>query len=220
MMARQRRARTSQFTTTAKSLHWIVAFFTFSVLWAALPFSFLDPADRAEAIPAHASVGLIILMLTFVRLGWRAVSPPPAHPKGSPGWSAIGAKVGHWLLFALLLWQATLGLWMAASSPVDIRFFNDFDISALAPANPNLIAIIRPLHYWGAWLFTLVLIGHVLGALWHHFVARDDVLIRMLPFGGLWQRMSDRGQPPAWRMPTRNGFAWPKGKRESWFERV
>ena len=215
-----RRTRTEQFTTTAKWLHWIVAFFVISVLSVALPFSFLDPAERAEAIPVHVSIGLIVLMLTLMRLAWRKVAPPPAHPKGSPGWTKSGAKLGHRLLYALIIWQAVLGLWKAASSSVDIRFFNGFNISALAPTDTELVALIRPIHNASAWLFSAVLVGHILGALWHHFALRDDALIRMLPFGGLWQRVSDESGAPDWRTPTRSGLDWPKGKRENWLERV
>lgn len=198
-----RRTRTAQFTTTAKWLHWIVAFFVISVLSAALPFTFMDRADRAEAIPVHASIGIIIVALTLVRLGWRAIAKQPPHPGGAPGWTKSGAKVGHWLLYALILWQGVLGLWLAASSSVDIRFFNGFNISALAPANPELIELLRPWHRLGAFVFTAVLIGHVLAALWHHFKIKDDVLVRMLPFGGLWQRLSDEDRTLDFRMPSR-----------------
>lgn len=184
------RVRTSQFTTGAKWLHWLVAFLVLSILWVAIGFSWMDPADRAEALPVHVSLGLIVLALTFVRLGWRAVFPPPAIPPGTPGWARRGAAIGHFLLYALILFQAALGILMAASSPSHIRFFNGFDLSALAPANPAVSTTLQPLHLGGAWLFVMVLVGHVLAALWHHFRVRDDVLIRMLPFTGLADRIA------------------------------
>ena len=47
-------------------------------------------------------------------------------------------------------------------------------------------------------------------------VLRDDVLIRMLPFGGLWQRLSEPDRERAKRMPSRQFENWPKrrGKQE------
>jgi cytochrome b561 len=215
-----KRTRTAQFTTTAKWLHWIVAFFMISIISVALPFTFMDRADRAEAIPVHVSIGVIVVALTLVRLGWRKIAPPPAHPNDSPRWVKSGAKIGHWLLYALILWQGALGLWMAASSPVDIRFFNGFNISALAPASPEMVEMLRPWHRLGGWAFSAVLIGHVLGALWHHYLLKDDVLVRMLPFSGFWQRLSDEGRPADWRMPAQNELEWPKGKKENWLERI
>ena len=113
------RLRTQQYSAPAKWLHWLVALLMLSIIPTAISFSFVAPADRADAIPVHASVGLIVLMLTLVRLGWRAANPPPAAPDASPTWVKRGARIGHFLLYALILWQAMLGIWMAASSPRD-----------------------------------------------------------------------------------------------------
>jgi cytochrome b561 len=125
-----------------------------------------------------------------------------------------GAAIGHWLLYALILFQGVIGIWMAALSPVDIRFFNTFDISALAPASAGSLVYLRQIHFAGASLLTMTLIGHVAAAIWHHFILRDDVLIRMLPFSGLWQRLTAPGRAMAWRFPSQNGHKWPKGKTE------
>ena len=204
------RLHTRQFSTGAKWLHWLVAVFMLSIIPTAIGFSTVAPADRAEAIPVHASIGLIVLMLTLVRLGWRAVYPPPETPEASPHWVKRGASVGHFLLYALVLWQATLGIWMAASSTSGIRFFNMFNLTELAPANIELIAQLRPLHLAGAWLLVLALVGHVAGAFWHHLKLRDDVLVRMLPFGGLWQRLTAHDYAQRWRFPSTHLKNWPK----------
>jgi cytochrome b561 len=184
-----------QFTLTAKWLHWLVAFFLLSVISVAWSFAFLSPEDRAGGIPVHVSIGLIVVTLTLIRLAWRAVAPPPPMPATTPGWMRAGAKAGHFVLYAAILFQGLLGLWMAALSPVDIRVFNGFDISSLAPASPGSLVYLRQIHFAGAVVLTMAIIGHVLAALWHHFVLRDDVLVRMFPFSGLWQRIA----------PTREG---------------
>jgi cytochrome b561 len=207
---RKMRAISGQFTQTAKWLHWLVAFFMLSVIPAAWSFAFVDPAERAEAIPVHASIGLIVVMLTLVRLAWRRASPPPPTPETAPGWMHKGANLGHFLLYFLIFYQGVLGIWMAALSPVDIRFFNEFNISALAPTNAEMLPTLRSLHFAGGALFTLVLIAHVGAALWHHFILRDDVLIRMLPFSGLWQRLKAPDRAREDRFPSLNFHNWPK----------
>jgi cytochrome b561 len=123
-----------------------------------------------------------------------------------------GARIGHGLLYATILGQGVIGLWMAALSPVDIRFFNGFDLSALAPSSPAALLVLRKIHFAGACVVTATLFGHVAAALWHHFILRDDVLIRMLPFSGLWQRLTAPARATAWRFPSSTGFKWPKGK--------
>jgi cytochrome b561 len=207
---RKLRTTTRQFTLTAKWLHWLVAFFMLSVIPVAWSFAFVAPEDRAGAIPVHVSIGLIVVFLTLLRLAWRGVAPPPPIPAGTPGWVERGAKIGHFLLYALILVQGVLGIWMAALSPVDVRFFNLFDLSELAPASKGSVAALRQIHFAVACLLTATIFGHVAGALWHHFLLRDDVLIRMLPFSGLWQRLSAPDRARARRFPSLHFDNWPK----------
>lgn len=204
------RAISGQFSATAKWLHWLVAVLMLTVIFAAAGFAFVDPADRAGAIPVHVSIGLIAVLLTLSRLAWRRVSPPPQVPIGTPAWMRLGASLGHFLLYALILLQGAVGIWMAALSPVDIRFFNGFNLSALAPASADSLVYLRQIHFAGACLLTVALAGHVTAALWHHFKLRDDVLIRMLPFSGLWQRLTAPVRAMQKRFPSTQFENWPK----------
>jgi cytochrome b561 len=207
---RKLRPYTRQFSATAKWLHWLVAFFLLSIIGVAWQFPFIAPEDRAGAIPVHVSIGLIVLTLTLMRLIWRQFSPPPPPPEDTPAWVVKGAWFGHRALYGLLLIQGVLGLMLAALSPADIRFFNTWNLSALASADTAMLQVLRPLHLLVAILLTLTIIGHVLGAIWHHFVLRDDVLQRMLPFGGLWQRLVTEERNANRRFPSRRFANWPK----------
>jgi cytochrome b561 len=211
------RIYTRQFTVIAKWLHWLIALLMLSVLGAAWNFAFQAPEDRAGAIPVHVSIGLIVVLLTLLRLAWRKAAPPPPIPQTTPGWMQRGAAIGHFLLYALILLQGVLGIWMAALSPVDIRFFNMFNISELAPASAGSVAALRQIHFAVACLLTATIAAHVLAAFWHHFVLRDDVLIRMLPFGGLWQRLAEPDRERTTRFPSQYLDNWPKrlGKRKT-----
>lgn len=201
---------TQQFTATAKWLHWLVASLLLSILSVAAEFAFVAPADRAGAIPAHASIGLVVVALTLARLAWRRVAPPPPAPASSPRWMRRGARVGHFLLYALILYQGVIGIWMAALSPVAIRVFGGFNLSELAPASAGSLVALRQLHFAGATALLLVITGHVAGAMWHHFRLRDDVLLRMLPFGGLWQRLAAPARALEARFPSLHTDNWPK----------
>ena len=178
-----------------------------SVIPVAWGFAFIAPEDRAGAIPVHVSIGLIVVLLTLLRLAWRKASPPPPIPSATPGWMKRGASIGHFLLYALILVQGVLGIWMAALSPVDIRFFNLFNLSELAPASAGSLVYLRQIHFAVACLLTATIFGHVAAALWHHFLLRDDVLIRMLPFGGLWQRLRAPDRSGRRSVSPRSGWA-------------
>jgi len=64
----------ARYTRTAIALHWIVALaVVVQVTWGwvmqAIPKQ--PPGVRADAFNLHKSVGLVILALMLVRLGWR-----------------------------------------------------------------------------------------------------------------------------------------------------
>lgn len=209
------KSKLTQFSSFAKWMHWLVAFFLLNTIFEALAFKWTLPEDRALAIPAHVSVGMIVLALTLVRLSYRKANPPPHMPEKSPKWMKSGASIGHFMLYALVFYMAALGIYMATISPVDIRIFSGFNLSALAPANSELLAVLRQFHFAGAVLFILTLVGHVCAALWHHFVMKDDVLVRMLPFSAFATSVLNKGKPAAWRFPSANGVDW--HKKSTWF---
>jgi cytochrome b561 len=202
----------NQFKIGAKWLHWLVAFFMLNTIFEALSFKWTLPEDRALAIPAHVSVGMIVLGLTLVRLAYRGVNPPPHIPSSTPNWMKLGAGIGHFMLYALIFY-----IWMASISPVDIRIFSGFNLSAFGEADKEKLAILRQFHFAGALAFTATLVGHVGAALWHHFFLKDDVLTRMLPFSSFVSRVFDKGKPASWRFPSTNQVDW--GRKSTWFRK-
>jgi cytochrome b561 len=160
-------------------------------------------------------VGMIVLSLTLVRLAYRAAHPPPHIPKSTPSWMKTGASLGHFMLYALVFYMAFLGIWMAAISPVDVRVFSGFNLSALADSDKEQLVTLRMFHFAGAIVFIATIVGHVGAALWHHVVLKDDVLTRMLPFSALITSILAEGKPAVWRFPASNQVDW--GRKATWF---
>jgi cytochrome b561 len=199
----------NNFTAVAKWHHWLIALLMFTLLYEASNFWGRAPEDKLTAIPAHASVAALILILTLTRSAWRAGNPPPPMPHGTPGWMERGAKIGHGMLYGLIVWQGVIGIMLAAASPADIRLFSGFNLSDFGIANAQVYASLVPLHQAGAIAFGLVLVGHVAAALWHHFVLKDDVLARMLPFFGIVLKARGERAAAEVRGPSlRKGFDW------------
>lgn len=94
---------TDGYGTTAKVLHWIAAL---CVVAAWLLGHFIDDFPQAiepGALFSHMSLGLTILALLIMRLGWRLSHPPPPLLSSvfSP-WTERAATLVHWLLYALM----------------------------------------------------------------------------------------------------------------------
>ena len=46
--------------------------------------------------------------------------------------------------------------------------------------NPELLAIVKPLHIYLSWFAGLLIAGHILAATKHHVIDKDNVLLSML----------------------------------------
>jgi cytochrome b561 len=139
--------------------------------------------DLAQtATNLHKTIGISILALTLVRLGWRLTHKPPPLPAMTPALRWI-ARATHVLFYALLLILPLSGWWMSSAVPERHPFgFGIFDVPFLPV--PRGFASAGPAHFVHtnlAWLMVALAALHIAAALKHQFVDKDDVLSRMLP---------------------------------------
>lgn len=139
-------------------------------------------AISREFTAVHKALGLTILVLTLARIGWRVMNPALPLPPGTPGWQRIAARTTH-VLFYVLMIGLPLGGWAASSAAGrDIDFFGLFNWPLLPlPQSRELAGSFMDAHRAGVKLLYLLLALHVLAALKHHFLDRDNVLHRMIP---------------------------------------
>jgi cytochrome b561 len=176
--------QSGSYTSTAKWLHWLIVVLLivqFAVAWS-MPHIGRDTRPDT-LINLHFSVGVLILTLAIVRLGWRLTHPEPPPIAGVPPWQIGSARIVHWLLYLLLFVVPVLG-WFSAS-------WRGFPVIMFGLELPKLIAPRAPEWQWTgdvhgllANYAMLALVGlHVSAALYHWLVRRDRVLQRMLPGG-------------------------------------
>jgi cytochrome b561 len=182
---------TARYGAVSQALHWlIVALIITQYVLAELAESAGE--DRA-AHPAaalqqlallarHKSVGLTILMLALVRLLWRFFSAPPPFPTAMPRWQVWMAKLTHYAFYTLLFLLPVSGLVMSAASNYPVSYFGLFTIPNVVAPDETLKEIMEERHEMLFDILVVVAFVHVAAALKHHFVDRDDVLRRMLPW--------------------------------------
>lgn len=160
-----------RFGAPSRLLHWAVA--------ALVALAWVTGDLEGAGLGLHVGLGFLVLLLSLLRLLWRALNRAPPAPPGTPAWQERGARLGHFALYALTLAVPLLGLmdrW-ARGRPV-----SPFGLGPLpAPFAPPLGRLWGGLHELAANLLLLVVALHVAAALWHHLMLRDGVLRRMLP---------------------------------------
>lgn len=171
--------RAIRYTRTAVVLHWLVAAivfgqFAFGWLMQQIPKS--PPGMRADAFNVHKSIGLCLLALMLVRLGWRIAHPAPPLP-AMPRWQARAAKVNHAALYAALIVMPLAGYLGSVWSGYPVKWFG-ITLPAWGGSVPWLKSLMSAVHLTTSFVLATLVAVHVGAALWHA-ARRDGVVARM-----------------------------------------
>ncbi len=106
------RNTTHRWGAVAQLLHWlIVVLIIVQVTLAALAGDLPLGMKKLAMLARHKSVGLTILGLAIVRLGWRQLNPTPALPQTLKPYERTLARFTHAMLYVLLFAMPLSG-WM------------------------------------------------------------------------------------------------------------
>ena len=198
----------------AQSLHWLTA----GLILVMLPLGFYMAdlpigQQKFDLYQFHKSLGLTILLITLLRLGWRAVNRPPPLPAPLAGWERAAARWTHAALYALLIAQPLVGFLHSNAANFPVVWWGIVPLPALIGASEPLAGVLVSVHAVLGIGLALVLVLHIGAALRHHFIKRNDVLRRMLPGAGvaalvLLTLASPVAAAPAWTVleTSRLGF--------------
>lgn len=159
-------------------LHW-----TMAILIVAQFLKLGDRIDDGEhwigqtIVPWHISIGTLLLVLIAVRLIWalrqREQRPPHVGP------TAILVKGGHFLLYVCMVLMPIAGILLMIGSGYGLKVFG-MELVAQTDVETGWMISLGSLHSPLAWLFVILVLGHVAAALFHHFVQRDDTMKRIM----------------------------------------
>ncbi|MBD9367437.1 cytochrome b [Xanthomonas sp. XNM01] len=168
-------------------LHWLIALLILSLGVVGLVMGELPRTPKYFWVyTMHKSVGLTVLALVLVRIGWRLYAGAPAPVPGTPTWQARVASLTHGLIYLLILAMPLSGwLYDSTSGLRPFRWFGLAEVPKLAAPDEALAQVSRGAHEWLFWLLVAVVLAHAGAALYHHFFQRDATLARMLPRGWL-----------------------------------
>ncbi len=164
-------------------LHWTIAVLILLIGAVGLVMGDLPRSPRWFWVyTAHKSLGLTVLALVVVRLGWRLYAGAPPPVPGTPRWQARLASAVHVLLYAMVLAMPLSGwLYDSASGLRPLRWFGQVEVPKLVAPDTAVAGAAHGAHEWLFWLLVLLVLAHAGAALYHHFVRHDATLARMLP---------------------------------------
>ncbi len=191
--------------TRAKSLHWLIAF----MILVEVPVGFVmaytygaqftnENMAKLHNVMAqiHITNGLLILLLVTYRLTWRFRNPVPGLPASLETYQRWLARLTHGFLYVLLFTMPLSG-WAANSALGDTEQFGVTEIwffawNIVPPIVPQLplehpfgFSFFASIHRYALYTGGVILSLHLLAAIWHHFVRKDNILLRMWPAGAV-----------------------------------
>lgn len=171
----------------SQSLHWLIAVLILVLGAVGLTMGELPKTPKYFWVyTAHKSIGITVLALVVLRLGWRLHAGAPAPVAGTPSWQQRIASATHWLLYVLMFAIPFSGwLYDSASGLRPFRWFGLLPVPKISAPDPQVVAVSHAIHEYGFWLLIAVVVAHAGAALYHHFFQRDATLARMLPQGWL-----------------------------------
>ena len=124
---------------------------------------------------------MTVLVFAVLRLAWRLYHKPPQLPVGM-SWSETKLAAATHAAFYVLLFSMPLTGWLMSSAKnYSVSWFGLLTWPNLISKNESAFDALREIHDVLSWFLLGLAILHVLAALKHHFVGKDDVLRRMLP---------------------------------------
>lgn len=172
----------TRYGIVAQLLHWSV------VVLIALQFALAQVAENLPLSPAkigvlaqHKSIGITILILALLRLLWRCASSVPELPVTMKRAPRLAARASHILLYSLLITVPLFGWLMSSARSFPVSWFGIVTLPDLVGPDRAVYEWLHAAHGIAANALGVLALIHMAAALKHHFVDRDDVLLRMLP---------------------------------------
>lgn len=192
---------TQRYTKVAIILHWLIALAIFFMIglgwymtdlpkdgpkqiafdlfdWGLYTWQLSEPGSpRMFYFNLHKSVGLTLFALVLLRLYWRITHKPPVMLTSYRVWERKLATGTHHLLYLLMIAIPLTGLLMSLNSKFGINWFGLHVFDGVD--DKAMRHTYEELHEFGANLMVVLLIVHVLGALKHKFIDKDETMSRM-----------------------------------------
>jgi polyisoprenoid-binding protein YceI/cytochrome b561 len=188
-----------RYSGPAVLLHWLIAALIVLQVVLAGRMEGRPTPERFAVFQLHKSVGITILLLSLLRLGWRLLNPPPPLPATLAPWERRLARWTHVGFYVVMIGMPLTGWIMVSASRIVVPTLLYGvvpwpmipGLPHLAPAAKKAWHAAGELGHGGIIKVAYLLLAlHVAGALKHQIFSGDEpVLGRMAPgaIAGRWR---------------------------------
>lgn len=169
-----------QYNLFIKLIHWLTVFTVIGLFSSGLWMVDLNYYSQwyQDAPFIHRSVGILLGILTLLRICVRLTTPSPKI--NASNYIKTAAHIGHGALYLALIIMFISGYLISTSDGRGIAVFDWFEVASLGELFRDQSDISGTVHFYTAWTVVIFSSLHALMALKHHYIDRDDTLRKMI----------------------------------------
>ena len=170
------------YSSMTKWFHWIIALAVIGMLFMGFFLDEIPEQYQGTAYMLHKSTGITILFLMILRFVWVHAKGKPSLPESVKPWEKVLSRFVQYSFYVLLLLMPLSGWIMSVAADRIPTYFGLFKMPLpwISP-DKSLAEFMEESHEFIAWILIAFICLHVIGALKHHFIDKNNVLKRMLP---------------------------------------
>ena len=161
-------------------LHWFMFLMISIAFGVAFILDDLPKTIKPFWVNIHFVIGSLVLLLLLVRLVWRLRIGTPPLPSDMHAHTKYASQIVHDLLYGLMALIPIVGLVTAFYRGRGIDF-GVFVVSSPLETDRTIARFFKEIHELAAWTLLILAGGHAFLALFHHYVRKDGILLRMIP---------------------------------------
>jgi cytochrome b561 len=175
--------RVLRYRVPARLIHWVMALLVLGMI----PVGFfmiregLDRSLQNFLFISHKNIGVLLLLLIFVRLIYRWRNPPLLAPVAMPAVQKFASHASHFGLYALLLIMPLAGYVRVRAGGFPIESLDAMGLPSFVPRSDALAEVAKTVHFYGAYAIAGLVVVHISAAAYHGLVRRDGIFSRMWP---------------------------------------
>ena len=160
-------------------LHWLMFLMISIAFGVAFILDELPKTIKPFWVNIHFVIGSLVLLLLLVRLVWRLWIGTPPLPSDMHAHTKYASQIVHALLYGLMALIPIMGIMTAIYRGRGIDF-GFFALSSPFETDRTVARFYKEIHEFTAWALFLLAGGHAILALFHHYVRKDGILLRMM----------------------------------------
>lgn len=176
----------TRLSLTTSLLHWSVALL---MIGLTLVGYLMVKFEIWDLYALHKSLGVIALLLSLPRAILRLVKGWPEPVRQYPVYEALAVRAIHWGLLISTLLIPVSGLCYSAAAGRGVAIFgwsiipmnpDIHDPANVIPFSESVRDIAHTVHIYLPYVMLAFLLVHIVGALKHHLLDKDNTLLRMV----------------------------------------